>query len=219
MNGVHDMGGMHGFGKVEPEANEPVFHAPWEARVLALVRAMGNTGAFTIDMARFSREALPPQVYIASSYYKRWQFALENLLCQHGLIAADELAAGQALRPGKSLPRTLAAADYERVLSHGTYDRPASAPARFRIGERVRMRNINPPTHTRLPRYVRGRHGTIERIRGCHVFADAASLGQSDVAHWLYAVVFHSRELWGEGADPTVTVSVEAWEPYLEAAA
>jgi nitrile hydratase beta subunit len=219
VNGVHDMGGMHGFGKVEPEANEPVFHAPWERRVLAMVRAMGNTGAFNIDMARFSREALPPQVYLASSYYKRWQLALENLLRQRGLVEADEFAAGRALHPAKPVPRTLAAADYERALSHGVYDRPAPAPARFKVGARVRMKNINPPTHTRLPRYVRGRFGTIEAIRGCHAFADAGSLGQSDVAHWLYAVTFESRELWGEGADPTVTVSVEAWEPYLEALA
>ena len=216
MNGVHDMGGMHGFGKVEPEPDEPVFHAPWEARVLALVRAMGNTGAFNIDMARYSREALPPPVYLASSYYKRWLLALESLLSQRELVAADDLAAGHALRPAKPVPRTVAAADYERVLSHGTYDRPAPAPARFKLGDRVRMKNINPPTHTRLPRYVRGRCGTIEHIRGCHAFPDAGSLGQSDVAHWLYAVAFDSRELWGAGADPTVTVSVEAWEPYLE---
>lgn len=216
MNGVHDMGGMHGFGKVEPEPNEPVFHAPWEARVLAMVRAMGNTGAFNIDMSRFSRESLPPQVYLASSYYKKWQLALENLLCQRGLVEADELAAGHALHPAKPVPRTLAAADYERALSHGAYDHPAPAPPQFKIGDRVRMKNINPPTHTRLPRYVRGRCGTIERIRGCHVFPDAACLGKSDVAHWLYAVAFASRELWGDGADPTVTVSVEAWEPYLE---
>ena len=217
MNGVHDMGGMHGFGKVEPEPDEPVFHASWEKRVLAMVRAMGATGTHNIDMARFSRESLPPSVYLASSYYKKWLLALENLLQQRGLVAADELAAGRALRPGKPLPRTLAAADYERVLSHGAYDRPVREPARFKVGERVRMRNINPPTHTRLPRYVRGRAGTIEGVRGCHVFADASALGDSDVAHWLYAVVFDSRELWGEGGDPTVTVSVEAWEPYLEA--
>lgn len=219
MNGVHDMGGMHGFGNVEPEPQEPAFHAPWERRVLAIVRAMGNTGTFNIDMARFSRESLRPEVYLASSYYKRWQLALENLLCELGLVGEDELAAGRPLRPAKPLPRILAAADYERALSHGVYERPAAAPARFKVGEGVRMKNINPATHTRLPRYVRGRRGTIEQIRGCHVFADASSLGRSDIAHWLYCVVFESRELWGEDADPTVTVSVEAWEPYLEALA
>jgi len=217
MNGVHDMGGMHGFGKVVPEPDEPVFHADWEARVLAMVRAMGYTGSHNLDMSRFSREALPPDVYLAASYYKRWQLALENLLRERGLLGADELAAGRSLRAAKPVPRTLHADEFERVLSHGIYDRPAQAPARFTPGQRVRMKNINPPTHTRLPRYVRGRLGTIEQVRGAHVFADASALGQSDVAHWLYCVVFDGRELWGEGADPSVKVSVEAWEPYLEA--
>jgi nitrile hydratase subunit beta len=217
VNGVHDMGGMHGFGQVEPEPDEPVFHARWESRVLAMVRAMGCTGAFNIDMSRYSREALPPAVYLASSYYRRWQLALENLLRQHGLVGADELAAGRALHPGKTLPRRLAAADYDRALSRSAYDRPARAPARFKVGDRVRMRNIHPATHTRLPRYVRGHAGTIDRVRGCHVFPDAAALGDGETAHWLYAVAFDSRELWGDGADPTVRVSVEAWEPYLEA--
>jgi len=219
VNGVHDMGGMHGFGKVVPEPNEPVFHAPWEARVLAMVRAMGATGTHNIDMSRFARESLPPDVYLASSYYKRWQLALENLLQDRALVGADELAAGRALHPANVGARPLTAADHERVLSHGDFARPAAAPARFRIGDKVRMKNINPAGHTRLPRYVRGRCGTIEHVRGCHVFADASALGRRDVAHWLYAVAFDGRELWGEGADPTVTVSVEAFEPYLEAMA
>lgn len=219
MNGVHDMGGMHGFGKVIPESDEPVFHAAWEKRVLAMARAMGDTGAFNIDMTRYSREALPPAVYLASSYYAKWQLALENLLRARGLLDADELAAGRALHPGMPLPRMLVAAHYERVLSHGVYDRPAPAPARFKVGDRVRMRNINPATHTRLPRYVRGHAGTVDAVRGCHVFADASALGDSDAAHWLYAVAFDGHELWGEGGDPTVTVSVEAWEPYIEAIA
>ena len=76
MNGVHDMGGMDGFGKVEPEPNEPVFHAPWEGRVMAMNRAMGATGVWNIDMGRFSREMLPPQVYLASSYYQKWFLGL-----------------------------------------------------------------------------------------------------------------------------------------------
>jgi nitrile hydratase len=180
---------------------------------------MGYTGTHNLDMARFSREALPPQVYLASSYYERWQLALENLLCERGLIGRDELAEGRPLRPARPLPRKLAPADYERVLCHGSYDRAAAAPARFKIGDRVRMRMINPPTHTRLPRYVRGRCGIVEAVRGCHVFPDASALGQTDIAHWLYCVAFDARELWGEAADPTVTVSIEAWEPYLETSA
>jgi nitrile hydratase len=217
MNGVHDMGGMHGFGRVAPETNEPVFHAPWEGRVLAMNRATGWLGLWTIDGSRFSLETLPPDVYLGSSYYRRWALGLENRCIQLGLVGADELAAGHALHPAKSAKPALTAAEVPDTLSRGNYNRPPSAPAKFSPGDRVRARNINPPGHTRLPRYARGRSGVIEGIRGCHVFPDVAATGHSDESHWLYTVVFDGRELWGDGADPTLKVSIDAWEPYLEA--
>jgi nitrile hydratase subunit beta len=218
MNGVHDMGGMHGFGKVEPEPDEPVFHAPWEGRILAMNRAMGYLGLWTIDTGRFSRETLPPHVYLSSSYYKKWTLGLENLCVQFGLLADDELAAGRALHPAKPVKSTLTAADVPKTLSRGSFERPPTAPPKFKSGDRVRTRNINPPSHTRLPRYARGHCGIIEHIRGCHVFPDAAVTGKGEDPRWLYTVVFDGRELWGEAADPTVKISIEAWEPYLEAA-
>jgi nitrile hydratase len=185
MNGVHDMGGMHGFGAVEPEADEPVFHAPWEGRVLAMARATGFLGLWTIDGGRFSLEKLPPTLYLGSSYYKRWALGLENRCLRTGLIAADELAAGRALHPAKPVKPALPAADVPNTLTRGDYNRTPPAPATFAPGDRVRARNINPPGHTRLPRYVRGRCGVIESIRGCHVFPDTAATGQGDEAHWL----------------------------------
>ena len=217
MNGVHDMGGMQGFGKVEPEPNEPVFHAPWEGRVLAMNRAMGYLGLWNIDIGRFSRESLPPHVYLASSYYRKWELGLEDLCVQFGLVGNDELAAGHSLHPAKPVKRTLTAADASKLLSRGSFERPAPAPAKFKAGDRVRTRNINPPTHTRLPRYARGRNGIVECIRGCHVFPDAVASRKGEDPHWLYTVVFDGRELWGEAADPTVKVSIDAWEPYLDA--
>jgi nitrile hydratase beta subunit len=218
VNGVHDMGGMQGFGKVEPESNEPVFHAPWEGRVLAMNRAMGYLGEWNIDIGRFFREQLPPQVYLASSYYRKWELGLEDLCVQFGLVGEDELAAGHALRPAKPVKRTLTAADASKLLSRGSFERPAAAPAKFKAGDRVRTRNINPPTHTRLPRYARGRTGIVATTRGCHVFPDAVASRKGEDPHWLYTVVFEARELWGEAADPTVKVSIDAWEPYLDAA-
>jgi len=217
VNGVHDMGGMQGFGKVEPEPNEPVFHAPWEGRVLAMNRAMGYLGEWNIDIGRFSRESLPPHVYLASSYYRKWELGLEDLCVQFGLVGDDELAAGHALHPAKPVKRTLTAADASKILARGSFERPAPAPAKFKAGDRVRTRNINPPTHTRLPRYARGRSGIVECIRGCHVFPDAVASHKGEDPHWLYTVVFDGRELWGEAADPTVKVSIDAWEPYLDA--
>jgi nitrile hydratase subunit beta len=217
MNGVHDMGGMHGFGPVEPEPDEPVFHAPWEGRALAMNRAMGSLGLWNIDIGRFSRESLPPDVYLGSSYYRKWTLGLEDLVVQFGLVGADELAAGHALHPAAPACR-LTAAEAPKLLSRGSFERPAAAPARFAVGDRVRMKNMHPTGHTRLPRYVRGHAGVVECIRGCHVFPDAVVAGRGEEPHWLYTAVFDGRELWGEAGDPALTVSVEAWEPYLDPA-
>ena len=218
MDGIHDMGGMHGFGKVEPEPNEPVFHAPWEGRTLALNRAMGYTGIWTIDQTRYGIEKLPPDVYLTSSYYRKWEIRLENLIVELGLAGADEIKAGHALRPGKQLKRKLTAADVPNTLSRGSFSRPAKTPARFKAGDRVRTKNIHPETHTRLPRYAREKVGVVEAIRGCHVFPDTAALGKGDDPQWLYTVLFDGRELWGETSDPSLKVSIEAFEPYLEPA-
>jgi nitrile hydratase beta subunit len=219
MNGVHDMGGMDGFGKVKIEPNEPVFHEKWEGRVMALVRAMGAAGAFNIDTSRFYREALPPHVYLGSSYYKKWLLGLEDLLVEKGYVAPDEVKAGHALKDTKAPPRgKLTLDNIARILTRGSFARPAQAPAQFKAGDRVRAKNINPVTHTRLPRYVRGHVGVIERDHSVHVFPDSASTGAGDNPQWLYTVVFDNRELWGPDADPTVKVSIDAFEPYLERA-
>jgi len=215
-NTIHDMGGMHGFGPVEPEPNEPVFHASWEGRVHALQRAVGYAAElWTIDGGRASLEALPPQTYLAASYYERWFLGLEHRVVEHGLVGADELAAGHSLRPGAALKRKLTAADVPKTMTRGQFERPSSAVPRFKPGERVRTKNLNPPTHTRLPRYARGKEGIVEAVRGCHVFPDTAAIGAGDDPQWLYTVVFTGRELWGAEADPAIKVSIEAFEPYL----
>jgi len=218
VNGVHDMGGMEGFGPVRPEKNEPVFHASWEGRVLAMQRAMGYVGLWNIDMGRASLEKLPPAIYLGVTYYEKWFLGLEERLLKHDLVAGDEIAAGHSLRPGKTLRRKLTADKVDGTLTRGSYFRDATAPALFAPGDRVRAKNINPSTHTRLPRYARGHVGTIEAIRGCHVFPDAVVAGRGEDPHWLYTVVFDGREIWGPEADPTLKVSIEAFEPYLEKA-
>ena len=218
MDGIHDMGGMHGFGKVVPEKDEPVFHAPWEGRCLALNRAMGAIGAWSIDEGRAGIEALPPDVYLESSYYKKWALRLENMVIARGLAGADEIAAGHALRSGNRLNRKLQTADVSRTLSRGSFGRTSQSAPRFKIGDRVRTKNIHPPTHTRLPRYARGRVGVIEANRGCHVFPDSTAVRAGENPQWLYTVLFQGRELWGEECDPTLKVSIEAFEPYLDSA-
>ena len=223
MNGVHDMGGMQCFGPVRPEACELLFHAAWEKRALALTLAMGGTGQWNIDLSRAARESLPPAVYLSSSYYEIWIRALEALMLERGLVEPAECETGASFGPGKALPRILRADQVAGALAKGSpTERPASAPARFRTGDRVLARNLHPQGHTRLPRYVRGHAGTVQLVHGAHLFADSHASRRlppfDETAHWLYTVVFDARELWGPQADPQVLVSVDAWEPCLEAA-
>jgi nitrile hydratase len=216
MNGAHDMGGMQGFGPVEPEPNEPVFHADWERRAFALTMAMGATGEWNIDMSRFARENRPPADYLTKTYYELWAAGTEQLVLERGLVSADEIDAGRAIHPSRPVKHVLVAAEVAPALARGApTDRPSTAPARYQVGDAVWARNINPPSHTRLPRYVRGHVGVIDAVRGCQVFPDSNALGNED-PQWLYTVRFDARELWGADADPTVSVSVDAWESYLE---
>ncbi|WP_407174337.1 nitrile hydratase subunit beta [Bradyrhizobium sp. STM 3562] len=217
MNGVHDMGGMDGFGRVEAEPNEPMFHADWEARVMAMVRAMGAAGAYNIDTSRYYRETLPPHVYLASSYYQKWLLGLENMLRDKGFVSETEMAAGHAVQAAKPLKRgQFTRGDVERIMTRGQFGRTPQAAAKFKPGDKVRARNMHPVTHTRLPRYVRGHVGVVERDHGCHVFPDSAAKELGENPQWLYTVVFDGRELWGPDSDPTVKVSIDAFEPYLE---
>jgi nitrile hydratase subunit beta len=221
MNGVHDMGGQQGFGPVVPETNEPLFHAAWERRALAVTVAMGASGQWNIDLSRACRESLPPAVYLSSSYYEIWIRALEVLMLERGLITADELTDGQPRTPPVALARVLTGTDVDAALQRGSpVDRPATVPARFQVGDRVRARNMHPAGHTRLPRYVRGHTGWIRKVHGVHVFADQHATKKvapfNTASDWLYTVVFDATELWGPEADPAVQVSVDAWETYLE---
>jgi len=219
MNGAHDLGGMHGFGPVEPEPNEPVFHAEWEKRAFALTLAMAMPGRWNIDMSRFARENRPPAEYLSMSYYQIWFAALEQMLKERGLVGDDEIAAGHSLRPPKPVERILSPADVAKVLYRGgpTEREPRTAPA-FKPGDKVRAKVMNPRTHTRLPRYARGHVGVIARVIGFHVFPDSNAIGAGEDPHWLYAVRFEGRELWGPQGDPRSSVSIDAWEPYLEPA-
>jgi nitrile hydratase len=219
MDGIHDMGGMDGFGKVEVEPNEPPFHETWEGRVMAMVRAIGANGGMNIDMQRFSRESLPPAVYLSSSYYQKWFLALQQSMLARDMIGADEIERGHSLRQNSPLARgTFSMKDVQRVMTRANFAREPRAKPVFAIGERVRTKNIHPATHTRLPRYARDKVGIVERINGCHVFPDSNAHGKGDNPQWLYTVVFAGPELWGPESDPTLKVSIEAFEPYLEQA-
>lgn len=215
MNGAQDLGGMMGFGPIAIEQNEPLFHAPWEKRALAITLAAGACGLWNIDANRHCRESLPPGEYLSKSYYDIWATALQRMALRTGMITERELSEGKPLAPPVAA-RKLAAADVPRVLAAGSpYDRPAPAPAAFAVGDTVRTKVMNPTGHTRLPRYARGKTGIIEAVRGCFVYPDSNAQGLGEDPHWVYTVRFAGRELWGEGADEATCVSIDAWEPYL----
>ncbi len=222
MNGAHDMGGMQGFGPVdpEPEADEPVFHAEWERRAFAITLAAGMLGRWNIDKSRYARERQNPADYLAHSYYENWLAGLETLLVESGLVTADELRTGKA-GPSSDDAAGLRLPDPETteriLLKGGPTSMQLDAPPKFDVGDRVRVHNRNPLGHTRAPRYARGRQGVVHLHHGAHVFPDRSALGIREGQH-LYSVRFSGRELWGAEAPARDTVHVDLWEPYLEPA-
>ncbi|WP_404383600.1 nitrile hydratase subunit beta [Caenispirillum salinarum] len=218
MNGIHDMGGMHGFGPVRPEPDEPIFHAPWEKRALALTLAMAAWGKWNIDASRHARERIPPAAYLNYTYYERWIAALTDMMVEHGLISADEAASGT---PDPNTAKAEPPLTPERVgpvlRRGGPSARPLDRAPRFAVGDRVRAKNLNPEGHTRLPRYARGKVGEVVRDHGGHVFPDSNAHFRGEDPQPLYAVRFTARELWGPDAHPRDTVTLDLWEPYLDA--
>ncbi|WP_341887914.1 nitrile hydratase subunit beta [Variovorax sp. YR752] len=212
-----DLGGRDGFGPVTPEPEGELWHEAWEPRALALTLAMGATGSWNIDQSRSARETLPD--YPQLSYYRIWLAALQRLMVERGMVTDHEIAEARAQVEPKRLTRVLWADIVPTVLAKGSAtERPALTPARFTIGDRVRTRSGHVEHHTRLPGYARGRVGTVERVHGTHVFADANAQGLGEQPQWLYTVAFDGRELWGDDAQDGLVVSVDAWDSYLEPA-
>ncbi|MBA8878658.1 nitrile hydratase subunit beta [Phyllobacterium myrsinacearum] len=217
MNGPQDLGGQMGFGPVNPEKDEPYFHAAWERQALGLTLAAGGMGHWNIDESRHARENLHPADYYSSSYYEIWTKALEVLLKRHGFVTDEELAQGHSLGKGTEPKRILKAENVAAVLAKGgPCDRPLEQEPRFQPGDHVKTRNFSPQTHTRLPRYARGRTGVVEAVRDGFVFPDTNAHGEGENPQYVYTVVFTASEIWGDGADPALTVSIDAWESYLE---
>jgi nitrile hydratase len=219
MNGVHDVGGMQDYGPIRPEANEPVFHAPWEGRVLAMNLAIAAWGKSVVDNRRYARELIPPAEQLAMSYYEKWYAGLITNLIDTSMVARAEVESGMPASGSPKLAPPLTAARVPRFWSDGSPKiRNIPATANFQVGQRVRARNINPPTHTRLPRYARGKFGVVEEVRGIFVFPDSNVQGLGEKPQYLYSVRFAARELWGDQGGAKDTVYIEMWDDYLEPA-
>jgi nitrile hydratase subunit beta len=218
VNGVHDMGGMHGMGPVQPEQDEPVFHHRWEARVFALARAMGKFGRWNIDAHRHQRELIPPAEQLRMSYYERWLEGLSELLVRHDFVTAEELATGQPMAGATASTPALPADKVSNFIAAGSpASRSSNRPPRFRPGQRVRARNLNPTGHTRLPRYARGKTGIVDRVHGVFVFPDTNAHFLGEDPQHVYSVRFEARELWGDATTSRDSAYVDLWENYLDA--
>ncbi len=221
MNGAHDLGGMHGFGPVDIERDEPVFHHEWEGRAFALTLAAGFAGRWNIDTGRFARELMPPAEYLATTYYEHWLFGLEKLLADLGMVAAGEVEArlrdpaSRAASPPADM-RMLPAKQVEEALRRSRASKADEDVApRLKVGDHVVTKNINPRGHTRLPRYARGKRGVVALDHGVWVFPDTAGNGRGRSPQHCYSVRFTGRELWGDEAPARDVVHVDLWDDHL----
>jgi nitrile hydratase len=218
MNGVHDMGGMHGMGPVRAEIGEPVFHERWESRVYVLTRAIRAWHKWNIDAGRFYIERIDPAEYLRVSYYERWYVSLVELLIKTGMVSREEVESGSPAAGSTKLTPPLRAEQVPAAaLNRGfaSSHEPAIRP-RFKAGQRVRARNIHPEGHTRLPRYARGKTGTIALDHGVYNFPDTNAHGGGEHRQHVYSVRFAARELWGDQASARDFVHLDLWDDHLE---
>lgn len=190
MDGVHDLGGRQGFGPIEREENEPVFHEPWEGRVRAMMQIGLRLGLYNIDEFRWSVERMDPAAYLSASYYEKWLDAIERLYTEKGV---------EPPRPRPSAARLL----------------PTHLP-RFAAGDKIVARDVHPRGHTRLPRYVRGKPGVVDQVRGTYILPDKNAMGEGEHPEYVYSVRFEARDLWGQHALAKDAVYVDLWESYLK---
>lgn len=225
MNGVHDIGGMHGFGPVQIEKDEPVFHEAWEGRVWGM---MSQVRALPGNARRNMRpiiERMDPMRYLSASYYERFLHGLEQRALANGYVTQEELdRTTQVLRdyPDTPLPRREDPQVVQQILSalrRQNRPEPDGPPPRFRAGDAVIVRNLNPGGHTRLPRYIRGKRGTVVRVNGWYAIQDEEADGLGPNPQTVYTVRFDGREVWGPAAEPNLSVCVEMWEGYLDPSA
>jgi nitrile hydratase len=216
MNGVHDLGGMHGFGPVERD--EAIFHDEWEKRQCALSILVLRLRLFNPDEDRHSLERMDPAAYLRAGYFERWQAGLEMLLVEKGILTGEEIAARTERYerdPGAPVSRREGPAPFVPTPAPPVESTPTPV-ARFAAGDRVVTRNMHPTGHTRLPRYARGKRGLVERVYGVARFPDTNAHGLGPQPQPLYGVRFEATELWGRSADGRGAVHLDLWESYLD---
>jgi nitrile hydratase beta subunit len=218
MNGIHDMGGMHGMGAIEIAKMEPVFHAAWEGRVYAMLIAVETTGRLRLGL-RPPIESIPAAEYLRMSYYERFLTSLTERMVASDVVTCAEIENGRPDTASAGAPLAVSPeAALKAMFAVPAARRDVPVPPRFQTGQLVRARNVNPVTHTRLPRYARGKSGTIARDHGVFVFADTSVYSLGEKPQHLYSVRFSARTLWGDESAPQDAVYVDLYDDYLESA-
>ena len=213
MNGIHDMGGMQGLGEIGYRENDPGFHEPWEIRLFALVQAVRSGGL------RPYIERIPAEDYLRLGYYERWYTALVTRIIERGFVTRAEVERGQAnSASGKATPQLTPAAAGELLLRSTKTEQDIDLAPRFHVGDRVLGRNIHPATHTRMPRYTRGKTGVVERDRGVFNLPDVEEGSADAKPQHVYLIHYTGRELWGADAHAHDSLYIDMWEDYLEPA-
>lgn len=216
MDGIHDLGGAQGYGRIAVSHVEQPFHEDWEARMCGIVRAIARPQHWNVDKFRFTREQLPPVEYLTRPYFDQWYSSYAAMLLGSGLVAVEELATGTSAQPVTASLKPMTAGDVPRLRNGTTrFDGPYAGPLRFTAGDRVRAALTAPSGHTRLPRYVRGHAGVIRSINGAHVVPDESAKGHR-VFEPLYTVTFALAELFPERAGSRDKVHLDLWERYLD---
>lgn len=209
MDGIHDLGGMSGFGAVEVERDEPVFHERWESRAFGLnVLGLQVLRTYNVHEYRHAVERMSPPHYLAASYYERWFTGVATLFVEKGIVTHEELEA----RAGGSFPLSRPPATV------GPDDVPVREHARFAPGDAVVVRDIHPRGHTRVPRYVRGKRGVVIWVAARFLFPDLAGHAMHAHREHTYQVEFRAGDLWTDAEASADSVIVELWESYLEVA-
>ena len=215
-----DLGGRHGFGPVPIEQDEPVFHAAWEASVIAGILATIGAGLYNVDQFREGIDELEPLSYLALGYYRRWLHTLEVNCVGSEVFGADELERRiEELASGASAPargdagQAAAMRDLIYLSAPGTAG--ADAPPGFAVGDRVRGRVLADARHARIPVYAQGKEGTVTHIGPPFTHPEAGRTGVSERREHVYSVAFSARDLWPDGEEGA-TVVVDLWESYLE---
>lgn len=222
MNSIHDIGGMHGIGELPFEDNEPLWHGDWEAKTFGVHILTLMTGFYTADETRHSMERIPALHWLGAPYYEHWLDGTEMLLIEKGLATAEELKAGHARHPLPEWAQALTPIAAEDVPSVATTNHPVTGdlpePPRFAVGDKVRTRNINPRSHTRLPRYTRGKVGTVAAYYAACLYADGRAQGDMAALSHTYSIRFEGTELWGPDAGVKDALYIDLYETYLEQA-